>query len=358
MKPSARIVRPVLALVLVLLASACAGGAGDDGGDTGLPTPGGANTGGGVIPEDETPGAVGLDDSAAPTEPEGGTGGDGQTTGAAPQGEGELVVGSTNFDEQELVAEMYALALEQAGFDVERRYQLGSREVVLPALEAGEIDVYPEYVGTALEFLTDGAGEATADTEATTELLREAFAERGVDVLEPAEAQDKNALVVTPETAEEHGLEAVSDLADVADQLVLGGPPECPERPLCLPGYEETYGLDFAEFRALDAGGPITAEALEQGEIDVALLFTTDGVIAANDWVLLEDDEGLQPAENIVPVIRAEVNDDAATAALDSVSEVLTTEAVTEMIRRIRLDAEDPADVAHEFLVDEGVLEG
>lgn len=269
---------------------------------------------------------------------------------------GELVVGSTNFDEQELVAEMYALSLEDAGFTVERRYQLGSREVVLPALTSGEIDVYPEYVGTALEFLNDGAGEATGDTDASAELLRGYFAEQGVDVLEPSDAEDKNGLVVRPETAEELGLTSVSDLADVAGDLTLGGPPECPERPLCIPGYEEAYGITFGDFRSLDAGGPVTIEALESGEIDVALLFTTDGVIAANEWVLLEDDQGLQPAENIVPVIRSEANGDAATGALDAVSAVLTTENVTEMIRRIRIDGDDPAAVAEEFLTDQGVL--
>ena len=251
---------------------------------------------------------------------------------------------------------MYALALEDAGYTVERRYQLGSREVVLPALTSGEIDVYPEYVGTALEFLNEGAGEATGDTEASTELLRERFAEQGVDVLEPSDAQDKNGLVVRQETADTYGLSTVSDLADVAGDLTLGGPPECPERPLCIPGYESAYGVTFGDFRSLDAGGPVTIEALSAGEIDVALLFTTDGVIAANDWVLLDDDQDLQPAENIVPVIRSEANTDAATEALDAVSAVLTTENVTEMIRQLRVDLADPAEVAETFLTDQGVL--
>ncbi|WP_108664847.1 ABC transporter substrate-binding protein [Euzebya rosea] len=273
-----------------------------------------------------------------------------------PEELGDITVGSTNFDEQELVAEMYALALEDAGYTVERRYQLGSREVVLPALTSGEIDVYPEYVGTALEFLNEGAGEATGDTEATTELLRERFAEQGVDVLEPSDAQDKNGLVVRQETADEYGLSTVSDLADVAGDLTLGGPPECPERPLCIPGYESTYGVTFGDFRSLDAGGPVTIEALSAGEIDVALLFTTDGVIAANDWVLLDDDQDLQPAENIVPVIRTDANTDAATEALNAVSAVLTTENVTEMIRQLRVDLADPAEVAETFLTDQGVL--
>ncbi|WP_341252619.1 ABC transporter substrate-binding protein, partial [Euzebya pacifica] len=296
----------------------------------------------------------GSDDAAG----DAGESADGTTDEGAETAEelGDITVGSTNFDEQELVAEMYALALEDAGYTVERRYQLGSREVVLPALTSGEIDVYPEYNGTALEFLNEGAGEATGDTEASTELLRERFAEQGVDVLEPSDAQDKNGLVVRQETADTYGLSTVSDLADVAGDLTLGGPPECPERPLCIPGYESAYGVTFGDFRSLDAGGPVTIEALSAGEIDVALLFTTDGVIAANDWVLLDDDQDLQPAENIVPVIRSEANTDAATEALDAVSAVLTTENVTEMIRQLRVDLADPAEVAETFLTDQGVL--
>lgn len=268
----------------------------------------------------------------------------------------EVVVGSTNFDEQEIVASIYAQALEDAGVPVETRFQLGAREVVLPALESGEIDLYPEYVGTALEFLTGGEGLATADTEETTELLREEFAEMGVTVLEPAPAEDKNGLVVTPETAEEYDLEAVSDLEGVADELVFGGPPECPQRPLCLPGYEETYGLDFADFRSLDAGGPLTTAALENGDIDVALMFTTDGLIAEKGWVLLEDDKQLQPAENIVPVIRDEVLTDEIRSVLNEVSAQLTTEAVTELVRKVRVDGQDPQAVAEQWLTDNDLI--
>ena len=269
---------------------------------------------------------------------------------------GAVTVGSTNFDEQEIVASMYAAVLEEAGYDVERRFQLGAREIVLPALENGDIDLYPEYVGTALEFLNGGAGEASPDTEETTEKLREAFAEKGVEVLEPAPAQDKNGLVVTPETAQEHDLTTVSDLEPVAGDLVFGGPPECPERPLCLQGYEEVYGLEFAEFRPLDAGGPVTTAALENGDIDVALMFTTDGLIAEKEWVLLEEDEELQPAENIVPVIREEVLNDEITSLLNEVSAQLTTEEVTELVRQVRVDAQDPADVAEQWLSDNGLI--
>jgi osmoprotectant transport system substrate-binding protein len=181
-----------------------------------------------------------------------------------------------------------------------------------------------------------------------------------VTLLAYSPAQDKNAYVVTGETAEEFSLANVSDLQPVAAEMIFGGPPECPERPLCLPGLEEVYGLEFAEFVPLDAGGPITVAALEGGEIDVGLLFTTSGVIAANDWVSLEDDMGLNPAENIVPAIRTEVVEaygDDLVALLDSYSEALTTEDLTEMNARADLDQEDPALIAEEWLTTNGFLE-
>ena len=274
-----------------------------------------------------------------------------------PAERGTVIVGSTNFAEQEIVASMYAAVLEDAGYTVDRRFQLGSREVVFPALQNGEIDLIPEYVGTLLEFVSGGAGLATSDTQESIELLREELGDDLV-VLEPAEAQDKNALVVTQETADELGLESVSDLQGQAGDLVLGGPPECPQRPLCLPGYEETYGLDFGEFRALDAGGPLTVSALQAGDIDVALMFSTQGVINANDWVLLEDDQGLQPAENLVPVIRAEVLTDEIRSLLNEVSAALTTEALTELNRRVDVDGEAPADAAQAFLQEQGLVGG
>ena len=313
-----------LFLLLLMLVGACATG-----------------EGGGLADEDSTDGTG----SVAASEDEGG----GETE--------SLTVGSTDFSEQLIVAEMYRGALEAAGITAEASYNLGSREIVEPALEEGEIDLYPEYVGTALEFLNGGAGEATADTDATTELLREAFGEKGVEVLEPAEAQDKNAIVVTPELAEEHSLATISDLEEIAPELVFGGPPECPERPLCLQGLENTYNLDFKEFRSLDAGGPLTVAALEDGKIDVALMFSTQGIIADKGWITLEDDKGLQPAENIVPVIRSEVLTDEIAEVLDAVSAKLTTEEMTELNRRVDVDKEDPETVAQEWLADNGFTE-
>jgi osmoprotectant transport system substrate-binding protein len=269
---------------------------------------------------------------------------------------GEIVVGSTDFTEQQIVAEMYALVLEDAGYTVDRRYQLGAREVVFPALQSGELHVTAEYIGTLLEFINGGAGQATSDTEETLGLLQDQL-EEGLIMLEPSEAQDTNALAVTQQTANQLNATKVSDL-EGRDDLVLGGPPECPQRPLCLPGYEETYGLSFANFRPLDAGGPLTTEALNNGDIDVGLVFSTQGAIAANDWVVLEDDKGLQPAENITPAVNEEVLNGEVEELLNSVSAVLTTEKVIELNRRVDIDGEAAEDVALDFLETEGVLGG
>jgi osmoprotectant transport system substrate-binding protein len=148
------------------------------------------------------------------------------------------------------------------------------------------------------------------------------------------------------------------DGATIASQLTLGGPPECPERPFCIPGLKETYGVEFGEFLPLDVGGPLTVEALKNGDIDVGLLFSTSSVIGAEGWVVLEDDKSLQTAENITPVVSSEVLDDTITERLNAISAALTTENITELNGRVEIDGEDPADVAADFLESEGLLGG
>lgn len=162
--------------------------------------------------------------------------------GDAASGPGTLIVGSANFSEAEVVAQMYKLALEHAGYTVELKAQLGSREVLVPALQSGEIDIEPEYLQSLLAFFDENTESVTPEegVELAADLLPE-----GLTVLEPSPAQDQNAIVVTAETAERYGLTKVSDLKEVSDELKMAGPPECPERPLCIPGYEEVYGLQF-----------------------------------------------------------------------------------------------------------------
>lgn len=265
-----------------------------------------------------------------------------------------ITVGSTNFGEQLIVAEIYAQVLEDNGYPVDRAFNLGSREIVNPALKSGEIDLMVEYTGSLLTFED---GTPTPDNEATYAALVAAIAADGLVALGYAPAEDKNGIVVTAETASELGLVTVSDLAPHASTLAFGGPPECPERDLCLLGLQTVYGLEFASFSPLDVGGALTVAALEGGEIDVALLFTSDGVIAAKGFVLLEDDQGLQPAENIVPVTTDEIiaaYGDEFVELLDSVSAKLTTAALSELNKRYGIDAEDAETLAREWLTDNG----
>ncbi len=269
-----------------------------------------------------------------------------------------IVVATFNFGESLILGEIYAQVLEAEGYAVEKNLGLGSREVVKPALESGEIGLVPEYTGSLGNFL---GVTPTADEQSTWQAVKDAFEANGVTLLAYAPAQDKNGFVVTGDTAASLGLSKVSDLAPVAADLVFGGPPECPERLNCLPGLESVYGLVFAEFKPLDVGGPLTVAALEAGDVDVGVLFTTDGVIAAKGFVLLDDDQGLNPAENIVPAVRMDIVDaygDDFVDLLNSVSAEINTPELTEMNRRAGIDQDDPADIAAQWLADKGFVSG
>lgn len=275
------------------------------------------------------------------------------------QDDPSVTVASFNFPESQLLGEIYAQALEAAGVPVRRELDLGPREVVAPALEQGIVDVLPEYTGTALAFLTGEPAAAGSGVAGTAALLARAYAARGARLLSPAPAENQNGLVVTGPTALAYGLATVSDLVAVAGALSLGGPPECPERPFCLPGLERVYGLRFERFVPLDSGGRLTLAALVGGDVDVGLFFSTDGNLASSDLVLLDDDRSLQPAENVVPVVREEVFErHGAVVAdrLDAVSAALTTEALAAMNGRLAAGEATTAAVAADWLEDEGLL--
>ncbi|MBI4259930.1 MAG: ABC transporter substrate-binding protein [Actinobacteria bacterium] len=288
-----------------------------------------------------------------------GSGGDSDGGGAGCEDgvdRGSVTVGvSAAFAENQIVAEMYAQVLESCGYDVSRQMDLGQREISQPALEDGEIDVKPEYLSSLLLFLDPNA-QASGDPQVVADQLVPLLEAQGVTLLEFSAANDTNAFVVTQATADQHGLEKVSDLAAVAGELTLGGPPECPERPFCIPGLRDVYGVEFGDFRPLDVGGPLTVAALEGGEIDVALLFSTSSVIGDKGWVLLEDDESLQNAENIVPVARDDVLNDEIVALLNAVSAEIDTQTMIELNGKVELDNEDPSAVARDFLTDRGLI--
>lgn len=285
----------------------------------------------------------------------GGDDGDSTDTGAPePAEKGSITVGSDGFYEAQIVGAMYALVLEDAGYDVESRLDIENREVRLPAMESGEIDVAPEYIATLLSVIDPDSGGATTPEEGA-DALEPLLEEIGLELLEPSDAVDVNAFVVTPETAEEYGLSAVSDLAEPAGDLVLGAPSECPRRPYCIPGLKETYGVEFGDFKPLEYGAA-TIQALEAGAIDVALLFSTDPLIDQKGLVLLDDDKNLQQADNITPLVRSEVLTDEIAELLNAVSAVLTTDNITPLNARVLVDQEDPEDVARDFLEENGLL--
>ena len=283
-----------------------------------------------------------------------------QTTpdhGAAAQG-GAVVAASFNFPESELLAAIYGLAIRHAGIPVRIELDLGPRELVQPALEQDLVDVVPEYLGTALTSLRPPLGLAMSDPVAVRAALARALVPWHVQVMTPAAAQDQNGIVVTDATARRLGLHKVSDLRGVAGRLALGGSPECPDRPYCLPGLRKVYGLGFARFVPFDTE-PQRVTALRAGVVDVAVLNTTDGNLAVGDLVLLSDDRHLQPAENVVPVIT-----NSATArygkrladAVNAVSARLTSKPLLFMGWRVEVAGADVMTEARGWLERRGIL--
>jgi osmoprotectant transport system substrate-binding protein len=282
---------------------------------------------------------------------------------AAPAGEAGqhgavITVGSFDFPESVLLADIYADALTAQDFPARVLPDLGARELVDPALMSGLVQVVPEYSGSALEFVSLGRLSATSDVTATSGALAELVAGRGLVAGRPSAAQDANVIVVTAATAARYGLRSVADLARVAPRLAFGGPPECPERVYCLLGLKQVYGLRFRVFIPLDAGGPLTLQALQAGDIGVALLFSTDPAITADHLVVLADDRGLQPAENVVPLVRRDVvarYGPRLLTVLDTVSARLTTGLLRALDALVELRGQDPRLVAQSWLRAQGL---
>jgi osmoprotectant transport system substrate-binding protein len=267
-----------------------------------------------------------------------------------------ITVTSFNFPESTFLAEIYAQALEDAGYPVERNLNLGSRELIFPEIEAGNVDLLPEYVGSSLQV---GFGaDAPATTAEGVSALSEEFAALDMVVLDAAPGEDKNVFVVTQAFADATGVETVADLAGAGD-IVLGGPPECEDRATCYAGVVSVYGLSNLAFESIQEGSARIA-ALEAGEIDVSLLFSTQPVIVEKGFVALDETEGLIAPENIVPVISQEVVDaygDDLTNLLNEISAKITTEVLLDLNGRVELDAQNPDEVATAWLTENGFLE-
>jgi len=271
--------------------------------------------------------------------------------GSAPADANTIRVGSADFPENRLLAEIYAQALEKAGAKVERKFGIGSREVYFPGLTDGSIDLVPDYTGVLLQFI-DKSATATEADEVYTALQGKVPAP--LTVLDKSAAEDKDAVVVTAATAGQYGT-SLENYGPACGQLVFGGPSEFQTRPDGLPGIAETYGCTFKEFKALDTGGPLTVTALEDGTIQAADLFTTDPTIEDKGFVVLEDPKNNFAAQNVVPLINKAKATPEVTAALNAVSAKLDTPTLVSLMSKVVNDKKDPAAVAQEWLTSQNL---
>lgn len=265
-------------------------------------------------------------------------------TGTGSASGGDIVVGSADFPESVLLAEIYAGALKAKGVNATTKPRIGSREIYLKALEDGSVQVVPEYTG-ALGFYYD-KGFAETDPEQVYAKVQ-GLLPAGFTMLEKSAAEDNDSIVVTKETADAKKLTTIDDLKAVAGEMSLGAPPEFQTRPQGVPGLAKTYGVTFGTFRPLT--GQALVQALKNGQVDAANIFTTDPSIAENGFVSLEDSKKMFGSQNIVPLVAKDKADQVA-PALNAVSKALTTEVVSGLLKQTVTDKKDAKDVAAEFL--------
>lgn len=267
--------------------------------------------------------------------------------GSSPGGgsKGTITIGGFKFSEGSVLAELYGQALQHDGYKVNFKLNLGSREVVAPAIKSSQIDLYIGYAATDLEYWNNSAGEANGDVTATTSKLNSHLQSSNLQALTPSAAVDQNAFAMTKANAQKYNATKLSDLAPIGNQLVLGAGPECPQRPFCQPGLDKTYGIHFKEFKALDTDGPLTRAAFANGSIQVGLVFSSDADLNSLGLQVLQDDKHLEAADNVVPIIRNATATDEVKKVLNAVSTGLTTDELVQLNSQVELQHQD-ADVA------------
>ncbi|MDT7755206.1 MAG: osmoprotectant transport system substrate-binding protein [Mycobacterium sp.] len=283
----------------------------------------------------------------------GGGGGDPLSGGGNASGSegGQVIVGSADFTESQLIGSIYSQALQAAGVQTKEQFNIGSREVYIQALKDGSVDLVPEYTGALLSYLDPKSTAATpqaVNSELATKLPS------GLGMLTPSPAEDKDVVAVTQATADKYKLKTVSDLEPVAGELVLGGPPEWKTRTQGVVGLRDVYGLNFKDFVSLDAGGTLTMTALTNGQIQAGDLFSTDPGLHANNLVALQDDKNLFAAENVVPLIKSAKQNDKVKKTLDAVSAKLTTNELISMNAEAAKGT-NLADIAKKWLANAGL---
>jgi osmoprotectant transport system substrate-binding protein len=260
-----------------------------------------------------------------------------------------IVIGSTNFTEQVIVATLYSDVLHHAGFKTDLRANLGTRAEVEPALAHGALDLYPEYAGSLLVYLEPK--DTAQATQLSTDLpvLKKVLASQGATVLNPAPAVDVNVFAVTKKTASQYHLTTLSSLEPVASKLVLGAPTECPTYAYCLIGLKKVYGLHFKSFTGIESE-PTLASYLAAGRVQVAEFFSSDGTVLSNGFVQLTDNKHLQPADHLIPIIRKSVDTAAVAKALNGMDALLTTQVLEKLNIDVNVDHQNAATVAANWL--------
>ncbi len=272
-----------------------------------------------------------------------GEGGAGAGTGGGSSADG-ITIGTANFTENQILGHLYAAVLGAAGIRTTVRPNLGTREILVPALRGVDIDLLPEYQGALLHYL-DPKAKATEEGEMQNALA--VALPKGLQILPYGKAEDSDAFAVTRETARKYGLKSLADLARHNGKLVIGAAPEVKKRTVGAVGLKDEYGVEFKEFKSLDSSGPLVKGALRKGDVDVANLFTTDTDILAEGWVVLTDPKNLIPGQHVVPLIADRKADSAVRRALARLGNALTTEDLTELNRQVDKDKKDPEDVAN-----------
>jgi len=260
-----------------------------------------------------------------------------------------ITIGGANFSEQTILANIYASALKNQGIDVKTRLNLGNRQIIAKALENGDVDVVPEYIGSLLSFY-DSKTALTSQEQIVSALKQKLPAD--LQLLEPSSVGSITAWAVTRTTAEKYNLHTLSDLAPVSGELTLGGPPEVATSALGLPGLKAVYGINFKSVKSLDMGGPLSRLALNSGAIDVATVVSTQGILAKEPWVVLEDDKHQQPLQNITPLGRKALLTPEVTQVLNDVSAKLTDADLKQLNRLVDIDHKDPAKVAAQWVAE------
>ena len=273
------------------------------------------------------------------------------STDSSENGQTTLVVGSQDYYSNEIIAEAYAQALEGAGFTVDRQLRIGQREVYMPELEAGAIDVFPEYTGNLLQYLDQNATARSSDE--VYDALRSTLP-KGLRALEQAGATDQDSYVVTADFAQAHSLTSIGDLAS-AGALTLGGNSELQTRPYGPMGLSQTYGVTVGFTPIEDSGGPLTVKALKDGDIQLANIYSSDPALADGTLKVLDDPKGLFLASHVVPLASSRVNDDAA-AVINRVSAAMDAEDLVEMNRASTMEQKSASQIAREWLLSEGLL--